>query len=116
MGEMAHPVKRAKDSGGVLPLAIGNEEKRESVQPSVNAAGANGHGRISLKTEAIENEETSAHFKFSDFDSYAEAVYAIYDDGLLNEALQLRMQWDGLESMSYYPMNDDALCTIDIYW
>ncbi|HAE45151.1 MAG TPA: hypothetical protein DCG37_06115 [Lachnospiraceae bacterium] len=67
-------------------------------------------------TEAIENEETSAHFKFSDFDSYAEAVYAIYDDGLLNEALQLRMQWDGLESMSYYPMNDDALCTIDIYW
>ena len=70
----------------------------------------------SVLTEAIENEETSAHFKFSDFDSYAEAVYAIYDDGLLNEALQLRMQWDGLESMSYYPMNDDALCTIDIYW
>ncbi len=65
---------------------------------------------------AIENGESSAHFKFSNFDAYAEAVYAIYDDGLLNSALQLRMQWDGLESMSYYPMNDDALCTIDIYW
>ncbi|MDO4803191.1 MAG: transglutaminase domain-containing protein [Lachnospiraceae bacterium] len=65
---------------------------------------------------AVENGGTSAHFKFSNFDEYAAAVYAIFDDGLLNDALQLRMRWDGLESMSYYPMNDDALCTIDIYW
>ena len=71
--------------------------------------------RDALQT-AVENGETSVHFKFSNFDEYAAAVSAIFDEGLLNEALQLRMQWDGLESMSYYPMNDDALCTIDIYW
>lgn len=65
---------------------------------------------------AVENGETSAHFKFANFDEYAAAVNAIYDGGLLNEALQQRMRWDGIDSMSYYPMNDDALCTIDIYW
>ena len=54
--------------------------------------------------------------KFSDFDNYAAAKGDLYDRGLLNSVLQYKMSIEGRGTMSYYPVDEDALHTIDIYW
>ena len=54
--------------------------------------------------------------KFSDFDNYSAAKGDLYDGELLSTALQHKMSIEGKGTMSYYPVNEDALYTIDIYW
>jgi hypothetical protein len=54
--------------------------------------------------------------KFPDFENYEAAVGDLYDGGLLNEVLQYKMSIEGKGTMSYYPVDEDALYTIDIYW
>ena len=66
--------------------------------------------------EAIDQNISEVHFKFADFESYAQANAAIFDGEILYDTLQQRMRWDGRESITYSPVISDGLCTIDIYW
>ena len=66
--------------------------------------------------DAINNGADSVHMKFSDFDNYSAAKGDLYDGELLSTALQHKMSIEGKGTMSYYPVNEDALYTIDIYW
>ncbi len=65
---------------------------------------------------AVDSGADSVHMKFSDFDNYAAAKGDLYDGGLLNSVLQYKMSIEGRGTMSYYPVDEDALHTIDIYW
>lgn len=65
---------------------------------------------------AVDSGADSIHLKFSDFDNYAAAKGDLYDGGLLNAVLQYKMSVEGRGTMSYYPVDEDALHTIDIYW
>ena len=66
--------------------------------------------------EAIDQNENEVHFKFGSFEAYSAASAAIFDGDILYNALQQRMIWDGVQSITYSPVRSDGLCTIDIYW
>lgn len=42
--------------------------------------------------------------KFSDFESYAAAVDAVMNGGILDEAVQYRMSLEGREELEYAPI------------
>lgn len=70
----------------------------------------------SVMNNAVDNNITEVHFKFSSFDDYAQAIARIYDGGLLNSILNRRLTWDQKSSLQYLSYKNDALCSIDIYW
>ena len=69
---------------------------------------------------SVDEGERGVFLKFSDFESYAQAMAALFpeegEDGLLKEPLQQRMEWDSAESMRYYYSYSDELWIIKIYW
>ena len=65
---------------------------------------------------AAETGESSVYIKFSDFESYAAAVDAVMNGGILDEAVQYRMSLEGREELEYAPICNDALYIINIVW
>lgn len=65
---------------------------------------------------AAETGENSVYMKFSDFESYAAAVDAVMNGGILEEAVQYKMSLIGMENAEYLPIISDALLTINIFW
>ena len=65
---------------------------------------------------AAETGENSVYMKFSDFESYAAAVDAVMNGGILEEAVQYKMSLTGMENAEYLPIISDALLTINIFW
>lgn len=69
---------------------------------------------------AVNEGESVVLMKFSDFDSYAQAMAALFPGeggtSLLRDPLQQRMEWDSRNSMQYYYSYSDELLIIKIYW
>lgn len=70
--------------------------------------------------KAVNEGESVVLMKFSDFESYAQAMAALFPGeggtSLLRAPLQQRMEWDSRNSMQYYYSYSDELLTIKIYW
>ena len=71
--------------------------------------------RMQLRN-AVDNNVPDVHMKFATLEDYYAAQMIIFDDGLLSEELQNRMKWDGLSTITYYPLLNDDLRTIEILW
>ena len=54
--------------------------------------------------------------KFATLEDYYEAKIEIFDGGMLSDELQNRMKWDGLTTITYFPLTNDDLRTIEILW
>ena len=65
---------------------------------------------------AVDNNVPDVHMKFASLEDYYEAQIVIFDDGILSDELQNRMKWDGLTTITYFPLTNDDLYTIEILW
>ena len=65
---------------------------------------------------AVDNNVPDVHMKFSTLEDYTAAQMVIFDEGMLSEELQNRMKWDGLSTITYFPLTNDDLYTIEILW
>ena len=69
---------------------------------------------------AVDENESLVYFKFADFETYAQAMAALFpesgDGSLLEAPLQQRMEWDGTGSMQYFYSYSDELMIIKLYW
>ena len=65
---------------------------------------------------AVDNNVPDVHMKFATLEDYYTARSLIFDEGILSEELQNRMKWDGLSTITYFPLTNDDLRTIEILW
>ena len=65
---------------------------------------------------AVDNNIADVHMKFATLEDYYEAKIEIFDGGMLSDELQNRMKWDGLTTITYFPLTNDDLRTIEILW
>ncbi len=66
---------------------------------------------VNSKTDRI------TFLKFDTFESYAQAVNGLFEEGdLLEDALQAQMKKDGTSSIQYYYSKSDEMLTIKIFW
>ena len=65
---------------------------------------------------AVDNNVPDVHMKFATLEDYYAAESMIFDEGILSEELQNRMKWDGLSTITYFPLTNDDLRTIEILW
>jgi len=54
--------------------------------------------------------------KFATAEDFYAAQVEIFDEGMLSDELQNRMKWDGLSTITYFPLLNDDLYTIEILW
>ena len=71
--------------------------------------------RMQLRN-AVDNNVPDVHMKFATLEDYFSAQSVIFDEGMLSEELQNRMKWDGLTTITYFPLTNDDLYTIEILW
>jgi hypothetical protein len=65
---------------------------------------------------AVDNNVPDVHMKFATPEDYYAAQIEIFDEGMLSDELQNRMKWDGLTTITYFPLTNDDLYTIEILW
>jgi len=65
---------------------------------------------------AVDNNVPDVHMKFATLEDYYAAQAVIFDEGMLSDELQNRMKWDGLTTITYFPLTNDDLYTIEILW
>ena len=65
---------------------------------------------------AVDNNVPDVHMKFATLEDYQTAQAEIFDEGMLSDELQNRMKWDGLTTITYFPLTNDDLYTIEILW
>lgn len=65
---------------------------------------------------AVDNNVPDVHMKFATAEDYYQAQIEIFDGGMLSDELQNRMKWDGLSTITYFPLTNDYLYTIEILW
>ena len=65
---------------------------------------------------AVDNNVPDVHMKFATAEDFYTAQVEIFDEGMLSEELQNRMKWDGLTTITYFPLTNDDLYTIEILW
>ena len=65
---------------------------------------------------AVDNNIPDVHMKFATAEDYYEAQSVIFNEGMLSDELQNRMKWDGLSTITYFPLTNDDLYTIEILW
>ena len=71
--------------------------------------------RMQLRN-AVDNNVPDVHMKFATPEDYYAAQIEIFDEGMLSDELQNRMKWDGLTTITYFPLTNDDLYTIEILW
>lgn len=65
---------------------------------------------------AVDNNVPDVHMKFATAEDFYSAQVEIFDEGMLSDELQNRMKWDGLSTITYFPLLNDDLYTIEILW
>lgn len=66
--------------------------------------------------DAVDNGRTEVLFKFGSGEAYREAMAQLFEGGMVADALQRRMSWDDLTSITYYHQYSERLYTIRVFW
>ncbi len=66
--------------------------------------------------DAVDNNRTEVRLKFGSDEAYQEAMYELFEGGMVADALQRRMSWDNLTSITYYHQYSEGLYTIRVFW
>lgn len=66
--------------------------------------------------DTVDNDRRDVRFKFGSKEAYQVAMYELFEGGMVADALQRRMAWDDLTSITYYHQYSEGLYTIRVFW